>query len=299
VSIAPGSPDGPEEPVGVILARMRRNRGFTGAVLAEMVGMSQPKISRIERGKGLPDPRDVGILARALGADERQARSLMELAERSHDRMTDWRPASPSLASRQMGIAKWESAARVVREFEPAVFPGLLQSSGYARTILQIFQRVRPPLDTAGSTEATVLAAVSERIRRQEVLADHSKSFRFVITEAVLRNQFCPPAEMVAQISHLREISTHQDNVDIGVILDGTRIEIPPMHGFVLIDDKMIIIDAYSNGLVSHGREDVESYRGVFEIFESQATAVSPLLDKYETLYVEQLRKPRAPESHR
>ena len=46
--------------------------------------------------------------------------------------------------------------------------------------------------------ETTVLAAVSARIQRQEIVADRSKSFRIVLTESVLRYQVCPPAEMLA-----------------------------------------------------------------------------------------------------
>jgi len=288
VSIASGAPDGPEEPVGVVLARLRRARGLTGAVLAAMTGMSQPKISRIERGKGLPDPEDVGALARALGADEQTVAGLKERAERSHDQITDWRPASESLVVRQTNMARWESTAREVREFEPAVLPGLLQTSGYAKAVLRGFQRVQA-LDTDDFAEAAVLAAVSERIRRQEILADRAKTFWFVIAEAVLRNRICPPIEMLAQIGHLREISTQRNTVDIRVIPDDAPMIVPPLHGLMLIDDQMIVIDAFNTGLISRGRKDTETYRRVFDMFHDQAIAIEPLLDRYELLYVKQL----------
>jgi transcriptional regulator with XRE-family HTH domain len=268
---------------------MRRARRLTGAQLAAIVGMSQPKISRIERGRGLPDPGDVGALARALGADEDRARALMERAERSHDRMTDWRPTSAVLASRQNNMADWESAAEVVRDFQPVMLAGLLQTSGYAKATLQVFQRLAP-LDTDELTESAVLAAVSARIRRQEVLADQSRSFRFVITEAVLRTAICTPAEMLAQIGHLREIAARRGNVSIAVVPDGAPVDVPPMHGFTLLDDKLIVVDIYNTGLISRGRKDLESYRRVFDVFDDRATAIEPTLDKYEALYVERLR---------
>jgi hypothetical protein len=167
---------------------------------------------------------------------------------------------------------------------------GLLQTSGYARAALLAFQRMAK-LDTDELTESAVLAAVSARIRRQEVLADSAKSFRFVLTEAVLKNRICSPAEMLAQIGHLRQVSARRANVVIGAIPDGTPVDIPPLHGFVLHDDKLIVIDAYNTGLISRGRSDVESYRRVFDEFEAHATDIEPLLDKYEALYVEQVRR--------
>jgi len=287
---APVEPDDPDEPVGATLARMRRARRLTGAGLAGMVGMSQPKISRIERSKALPDPEDVAIIARALGADEVRIRVLTERAERSHDKLTDWRPTSESLASRQERVTEWESAAEVVRDFQPALLTGLLQTSGYARAALVSFQRLAD-LGTEELTEAAILAAVSARIRRQEVLANAAKAFRFVITEAVLKNRICSPVEMLAQIGRLRDVAGRHANVAIGVIPDGAAVDIPPLHGFTLFDDKLIVIDAYTSGLTTRGRADLASYRRVFDEFQERARMdIEPVLDKYESFYLDQLR---------
>lgn len=287
-----GTPGDDDEPVGAVLARMRRAKRLTGAKLAAMVRMSQPKISRIERGNGLPDPADVGTIARALGADESLVRALMERAERSHDRMTDWRPASPSLAGRQKTMTDWESAAAVVRTFEPALVPGALQTSGYAKAVLQGFQHVAP-LSADDLTESALLAAVSARIQRQEVLADRSKSFQFVVGEAVLKRRIHPPAEMLAQISHLREVAAGNANISIAVVPDGAPVDIPLLHGFSLFDDGLVVVDLYNTGLVSRSRRDAESYRRVFDTLQEHATGIEPALDKYQALYIEMLQTPR------
>lgn len=280
----------PEEPVGVTLARLRRARGLTGAALAALVGMSQPKISRIERGKGLAEPADIGILARALGADQHDVARLMERAERSHDRMTDWRATSNNLALRQTTVSDWEKAATVLSEFQPAVVPGLLQSSGYAAAVLDGFQHLI--LGDAGA-EPAVLAAVAERVRRQQILVDAGKSFAFVITESVLRNEICAPAEMLAQLSRIREVSA-RPNVSVGVVPDGVRFPLPPMHGFVLFDDSMVILDAFNTGILSRGGKDVATYRRVFEIFEQLAVPPEPFLDRYETHFLQRFRSDRS-----
>jgi transcriptional regulator with XRE-family HTH domain len=291
VSTAFGAPDD-DEPVGAILARMRRTQGLTGAQLAAIVGMSQPKISRIERGQGLPDPQDVGVIARALGAGDRQARELMGLAERSHDRMTDWRPAVPSIAGRQRAVFDWESASTAIKAFEPTVVPGALQTSGYARVLLQAFQRIAP-LAPAERTESALLAAVSARVKRQEVLADPARSIKFILGEAVLRSRVHPPAEMLAQIGHIREVAARSAHVEIAVVPDIAPVELPLLHNFMLFDDKFVMIDLYNTGLTSRSRNDVESYRKVFDAFAEHAVDISPLLDRYELQYIESLHRTR------
>jgi transcriptional regulator with XRE-family HTH domain len=289
VSKDPGVPD--DEPVGATLARMRRERGLTGADLAARVGMSQPKISRIERGRGVVDPADVGALARELGADEGAVAVLMRRTERPHDQMTDWRTTADNLASRQSTVAGWESSAKVIREFQPAVVPGLLQSSGYAEATLRGFQQL---VLRGTSSEPAVLAAVAERMRRQQVLADAGKSFSFVITEQVLRNEICRPDEMLAQINRIRDVAFRQPNISVGVIPDGVRLELPPLHGFWVQDDSMVILDVFNTGILTRGHKDVEIYNRAFEIFQASAVGVEPLLDKYEAYYIDRLRARRA-----
>ncbi|WP_305784196.1 helix-turn-helix domain-containing protein [Symbioplanes lichenis] len=270
------------------MARLRHSQGLTGADLAARVGMSQPKISRLERGVAVPDPEDVRRIARALGASEREANSLVERAERPHSHMTDWRPEAGGLATRQVSVARWEATAREIRDFEPAVVPGLLQTSGYARAMLLGFQQLHE-IDTPDEAHRAVPAAVTERIRRQEILTDTAKSFHIVFTETVLSYAICPPTEMIAQIGRVREVA-RQDNVDLRVITADTSIAIPPVHGFVLFDDTMVVVDAFNTGLISRSRKDTRSYRRVFDLFENSAGAVDPTLDKYEELYVRRLR---------
>lgn len=290
----PGAPvsDSEDEPVGAVLKRMRAVRRISGDQLARATGrrVSQSTISRIERGVGLPDPVAVREMAAALGADEGQVQELVERAERLHDRLTDWRPTAAGLASRQKTTADWEAATRVVRDFQPALLPGLLQTSGYAKATLQVFQRYasRP---AGGRVDAAILAAVSARIRRQEALADRSKSFSFVITESVLRNRMCPPGEMLAQVHHLREVDATYENVSVTVVPGDAPSSVPAMHGFTLLDDTMVIIDVYNTGLISRGRMDAEIYRSIFETFEGEAVALEPIIEKYESFYVEQLRR--------
>ncbi|MFC3741075.1 helix-turn-helix domain-containing protein [Paractinoplanes deccanensis] len=271
-----------------MLARMRRARELTGAMLAAQVGMSQPKISRIERGQGAADPEDVAVIARALGATESEAQALKERAERAHNRVTDWRPTATNLAGRQGTLAGWELAATEIRDFQPALITGLLQSDRYARAALSGFQRSPQPQNRDAALHSAVLA----RLGRQQALADGGKTFHFVFTESVLRNRICSPIDMLGQIEKLREVG-EQPNVRIAIIPDDAEVELPALHGFVLYDDDLVVIDLFNTGLTTRGRTDVAEYREVFDAFARHATAdVAEMLDRYHGYYLDQIQRP-------
>lgn len=284
------SPSG-DEHVGHALARLRRTRNLTGAQLGNLVGMSQPKISRLERGLGAPDPDDVARIARALDADEDQVRRLVELAEDSL-RVADWHPISASLVSRQRDIGQRESEARVFRYFQPTVISAPLQTSEYARALLSTFQALMSPnLDV--STTPAVPEAVSARVRRQENLADRNRTFHFVMAETVLNNRIGSPQEMPAQIRRVREVA-QQENVTVAIIPAHTQWQVPPLHGFLLLDDHAVAVDLYDNGLMSRSRRNAQFYRQVFESFERLAIIeIDEILDKYLDLYLDLSRPQR------
>jgi len=277
------------EPVGEVLARLRRGRRMTGAQLAELVGMSQPKISRIERGKGVADPDDIDRIARELGADEELIRDLVERAGSPQNRMTDWRPVVPGLANIQRDLGAWESTTRDFRMFDSAIVHGLLQTSGYATSVLTAFQRLLAQEGHALS-EAAALEAVSARIKRQEVVADHRKNFRFVMAESVFVHRVCPPADMLAQIDALRKAAA-RENVSVKIVPVEVMLELPPQHGFMILDDRLVEVDLYNTGLTSRGKLDLLRYANVFDAFDALATEdIEPILAKYDNVYLDQLR---------
>lgn len=291
-----GAPADPNEPVGAVLARMRRSQRITGAQLAAKVRMSQPKISRIERGQGVPDPEDIRTIARALGADDNHAQELVERAEVLHDLMADWRLPSIGIAGRQRTINEWERAATTTRSFEVAMVPGLLQTSGYGKSLFRIFHQAGL-LSASESAEPAVLAAISARMRRQEVLADPSKSFQFILGEAVLRHRVLPPVEMLAQIAHLRDVVAQFPNVSVTVMPDDATVDLPLVHGFEVIDSTVVVTELYNTALTARSPRVVAKYHQVMDTLQRSAAAIEPFLDKYQAMYIDLLQKPHRADS--
>lgn len=287
-------PADPDEPIGVTLARLRRASGLSGVEAGRRSGMSQARVSRIETGALQPSAEDVGRLARALGADEVLAAQLESRAEIARRRAANWTPSPVGLASGQRVLAERESSVTAILGFESTIIHGLLQTGEYARSLLSVFQiqesvvpgqRRRPT--------ASVAEAVAARIGRQEILADPERSFRFVMMEAALGNNFCSPEDMLGQLRRLREVNEQYENVSIKIVPHSAEPAMPPLHGFELFDDKQVSVDTFNTTLTSTSEADVRLYRHVFDSFEQMATSeIDPIIAKYHGRYTLRLPSP-------
>ncbi|WP_255689207.1 helix-turn-helix transcriptional regulator [Actinoplanes sp. DH11] len=282
---SPDSGDRPAEPVGAILFRWRKRRKLTGQQLGDRVGMSQAKISRLETGAVAAEPSDVRLLAEALDMPAAEAERVIELAEHADDRLTDWVSAGRDQADRQREYGRAEAAAKELRILQPAVIPGLLQTSEYARAILSAHEQG----DDSRRADSAVTEAVIARMQRNQILHSRDRDFHFLITEQVLRNQVCHPAEMISQLDRMRQVATFP-NVHLGIIADDTQLPIAPYHGFVVADDRWVSVDLFTASLRSSGRKTVRAYRRMFESLEAVAhTEIDALLDRYQAHYARML----------
>jgi transcriptional regulator with XRE-family HTH domain len=274
------------EPVGVILARWRKRRKLTGQVLADRVGMSQTKISRLETGAVAAEPSDVRLLAEALELPPAEAERVVGLAEHADNQLLEWTSAGRDLADRQREYGRMESTAKDLRTFQPTVIPGLMQTSEYARALMADLE---DEVDDAPLADSAVSEAVNARMQRNQILHVPHREFHFLITEQVLRNQVCQPAEMIVQIDRMREVATYP-NVHLRIVTDDALLPIAPYHGFVVADDRWVSVDLFNVSLRSSGRQTVRSYRRVFEALEAVAmTDFGNLLDRYQTRYARML----------
>lgn len=272
----------PEAPLGVVLAYFRRRGELTGKQLGLLLDWSQPKISKIETGAVVPSQHDIERLIEVLNVSPGEAKRVRGLAEQLRDQVTDWRIGRQDPATWQRDIARLESEASELRIFQPATLSGLLQTSENARAILTGVQRTWP--GEGGS--ASVAAAVSARVQRQEILEDPAKRFFFVLPEMVLHGLLSQGVDMTAQLERIRQVAG-QDNVDLRIVTDETRWPVPPTNGFFLLDDRHVVIDLFNTVVVARSDPDLRLYRQVFEAMSAVATTdIAPVLAKYRRLYL-------------
>jgi len=278
----PASPPPPEAPFGAFVAYFRRRRDYTGAKLGKILGWSQPKVSKIETGAVIPSPKDVERLAQELALSAKEAADLRARAEQSREQLTDWRTGRQDPAVWQRDIARLENESATLRTFHPNVLSGLLQTSENARAILADVQQAwsgRP--DTA-----SVAAAVSARVQRQEILENRKKSFVFVLPEAVLRGLLSQRVDLAAQLSRIRAVAA-QENVELRILTDDTRPPVPLTNGFTVLDDRYVLIDLLNTTVVARSESDIRLYRQAFDAIHLAATDdLEPTLEKYWRLYL-------------
>lgn len=160
------------------LARLRVNAGLSGRQLGASLGgdlvVKQATISRIERGETVPSVPTVRAWLAACEVDGDVAVRVIDLAEAAQAETRGWRELLDQDGHAQREAAEMERAAVAVRNFQPTVVPGLLQTPEYARGVLSI-----------GRTR-DVDAAVAARIQRQQILYEPGRLFSFMIAEPVL-----------------------------------------------------------------------------------------------------------------
>jgi hypothetical protein len=207
---------------------------LSGYALAAKCGWAQSKISRIETDKQTVTDSDVIAWCTATEASESVALALLEELRDIRLEESRWqRRLSAGNEPILTSAAREEQTASVIRVFEHAVVPGLVQTADYARHVfLGVAELHGSPRDTED--------AVRARIRRQDVLYDSSKTIEILMTEWPLRNPICPSAVMAGQVDRLLAV-LGLGSARLGIIPQGVQIPAIPMNGFWVVDDQVIV----------------------------------------------------------
>jgi transcriptional regulator with XRE-family HTH domain len=258
--------------LGAELSRLRRLAGLGGRELAQRVGMSQSKVSRIETGAAVPTLPEVEAWADAVGAQGETRDGLLRLTEAAHGDVQAWREAfeedRPTL---QDETRAYESSARTILNFHPAIVPGLLQTAEYTRRVLEALA-----VDPEGMRSHDHSAAVAGRLRRQEALYDGERRFEFLLTEAALRWHSDDPALVLPQFDRIRSVATLR-NVWVGVIPAGAPVPGVPEHNYQLYEDRdedrspVVRIELLHARVTVTDPKDVAIYQEQFRRFRSVA----------------------------
>jgi len=241
---------------------------MSGREVASHIGIGQASVSRIENAQAVPSLPEVKAWAEAVGAPEDVRASLAVLAEAALNEVETWRTRQGAgLAAMQDDVRALADTARTLRNFQPTIVPGLLQTAEYARRVFSL-------VDMLGKDDYA--AAVAARIERQQALYDETRTFEFIITEAALRWRPGPPAVLLAQLDRLRSIAT-LDNVSIGVLPVNTDVSAIAWCGFSIYEDRdedhepFVMIETPHAGMTISDPADVSTYRELLSVIRQAA----------------------------
>ncbi|MFB8212384.1 helix-turn-helix domain-containing protein [Streptomyces sp. NPDC056010] len=247
--------------LGPALRALRESSGLEAKAVARGAAMSRSKLSKIENGNTAPSVTDVDCILTAIGVSDEVKAEYMAAAREAATEATAWRLIRRLGYSRkQQQVQALESQTTLLRLFQPSLVPGLLQTPEYVRAV---FARRR-------LSEAQLERTIGARLARQSVLYSEGKTFRFVITESVLRWRIVPPLVLVGQLDRLISAS-RLPNVDIRVIEPSAPQRDFPGHSFSIKDDRIVTIETVHAEMVITDPRDIALYVSKFEGFSAYA----------------------------
>jgi transcriptional regulator with XRE-family HTH domain len=262
------SPTFPRFQLGKQLRDLRERAGLTTEDVASHVDCSPSTISRIEGGKvGVRR----GVLLQLIDLyrvkEDAHRETLLALARQGKQRGWFARFGDlPATYSRFIGL---EAAAIEMRDYEPLVVPGLLQTEEYARAL--VF--ADPSLDADG-----VETRVRVRIERQALLTRSDPlTFIAILDESVIRRMIGGQRIMRDQLKHLVELSRLR-NVTIQILPFSGGAYAGMAGSFAILDfndTASIVYTEHLSGDIYQESDDIRRYDVVFE--NLRAAALSPL----------------------
>ncbi|QIZ34739.1 helix-turn-helix transcriptional regulator [Saccharopolyspora sp. ASAGF58] len=239
--------------LGAELREYREQAGLTVRAVAQRLGGHHSKYARIETGERAPSPEEVAAILATYGASEDERDRLAEMA-RDADR-PDWLSTSTSGVRKELTtLIEFERTATRITDVATGVIPGLLQTSDYARAIMQGL----PP----GEVEKMVLMRVG---RREILTSKNAPDFVGILAEAALNELIGGRDVMVEQLRHLVKMS-EWPNVDILVLRSGaTRWHPAHMGSFIVFEfpkaSPIVHMEHYRSSVSLHNSGIANAYK--------------------------------------
>lgn len=255
------------------LRKLRDQADLSGRQLAERVGISQSKVSRIESCTTIPTHSEVVAWAAATGLSGIAVDRLEKLVDDAYTETHPWTNVLQDRPHLQHEIQEIENRAGAKFVYEPSIVPGLLQIAEYARRVFAQFEPAYPVMDLP--------AVVAGRLDRQVALFERTRRFEFVLTEAALRWRIAPAEVMHAQLDRIESLST-LPNISIGLIPQNARARTHAPHGFVIFDvadgeaDALVMVETVHANLTVGDPAEVALYRRQWELLKESAVYGDP-----------------------
>jgi transcriptional regulator with XRE-family HTH domain len=246
------------------LRRARLDADLTQEQVAAAMDWSLSKLIRIENGTVGISTNDLkAILAHYKITDDGRTAEMLALSRGARER--SWWSAYRDASPRLIQLIEYESASFIIRNFQPMLIPGLLQTGEYAATVIR-------NLDPQASDEVVNLA-VEMRIKRQQLLQQPETPLMFfIVDEAAVRRLVGGQQAMRRQIQRLLDESD-KPTVTIEIVPFGAGAH-PGMQGpFMLFefpdaadDDALYLEGPGESRWNRDDPEEILSFRERFEV---------------------------------
>ena len=252
--------------LGALLRELRNEHGWTVEEVAQRLGFSSSKVSRLETGQRGASPADIRSLCDLYAIDGDQRQHFLELAREGKQRAW-WQPLGLPYAT-YVGL---EAEATSISDFGLGFMPGLLQTPAYARAIVRAAVPKWVP--------EVVEQRVQGRMTRQQILfAEQPPEFEAVVDESVLHRVVGSPAVMRDQLEHLMEL-TDLPHVTLRVIPYDAGALPAGNNKFIILRlplpevSDVVFIEGLTGDLYLHDDRDIEVYTTTFRTLAELAAS--------------------------
>ena len=244
------------------LQRRREATGMSREEVARQLEWSTSTLFRIETGRNRPQPGNVRMLLELYGVTGPERDGLIQLTREA--RQPGWwhsfRDVLPNPYEVYIGL---EAGAASIRNFEPIVVPGLLQTADYAR---ETFRNGPIELDPE-----EVERLLEVRLARQQILTrDDRPRLWAVIDEAVIHRAVGGSEVMCGQLRHLAD-AARQGKTTVQVVPYRAGAHAGTTGPFVILDyaevtdPPVVYVETLAGDIYLEERSDVDRYTLAFD----------------------------------
>ncbi len=246
---------------GLELKRQRELSGASQAQLAKMTGWSPSMISALQQGTRTPRRDHAEALDAALNTGGTLTRLWQEVVNQRD--VPDWFRDAVLI----------ERRATEIREYEPLVIPGLLQTEEYAYAMLEARRNRR--------SREQVRQVAKARAERLPAIRESLPLLWFVVCEEAFRRVVGSEAIMQAQLDHLTELA------EVGTIQFQVLRDAPFNPGLCLpfrltslgLTQSVVYAEHALGGETSDDPEQEAEMSALFGALQAAATAPDDSID--------------------
>lgn len=245
--------------MGAELRKQREAAGVTGKELANRVGWSQTKISRIEHGTRLVDPIELVEYLGYCGIFRPTNLELLELRREAELKLGYWlSPYGDWLQDSLASLIYHEATAARTIVYEPTLVAGLVQTRDYARARIAAEQ---------WRTAQNVERCVQIRMERQRILRlERPARFTFFLHEHALRFEVGSSEIMHEQLLKIVLLAALEHiTVRVVPLSAGEQSSFGgQFHLYEYAEHRpLVYLDNHATGLFLEDREYIEPYRAL------------------------------------
>lgn len=254
--------------LGAELTDLRTQAGMTIRDVTNRLGWSPPTLSRIENGLRDSTSEEIASLLVVYKITGARHDRLVRLA-RTIDQPGWWETSATGLPGQLIALRAFEAEATKIAEFGLVLVPGLLQTPGYVRAVME---SGRVPADSIDDR-------VAVRLERQRILDRRDPpEVQVIIDEIVLGRALGGPAVMADQVRHLVRMAA-RPHIDVRILRGAGH---PAVSGsYVILDfpppaQPFVHLEHYRSSLFLDEPDDVRSFQALTESLLPIALAPGP-----------------------